>query len=145
MEEADKIYTGTYSAQDTAKVNSSFVISIDDGPGLKLEQWASDSQDISQVVKALNGIETPDIQLYPTRLQQKQNGCVHQSFRAVFGSTSSGGSLGLVTGSSISWKLVDSYRSGNIGVDEFLFELDAGTGEVVSVSPRALRQTLQKS
>lgn len=72
MEEADKIYTGTYSAQDTAKVNSSFVISIDDGPGLKLEQWASDSQDISQVVKALNGIETPDIQLYPTRLQQKQ-------------------------------------------------------------------------
>lgn len=145
-EEADIIYTGTYSAPDTAKTNSSLVISIDDGPGLKLEQWISDSVDMSQVLEALNRIDTPDIRLYPTGLQQKRNGCLYQSFRAVFGSsTSSGESLGPVTGSSITWELVDSYKYGNVGVDEFLFELDAGTGEVVSVSPRALRESLQKS
>jgi hypothetical protein len=141
-EGADNVYTGTYSAQ----TNSSLVISIDDGPGLKVAEWISDSVDMSQVLEALNGIDTPDIRLYPTGLQQKGNRCLYQSFRAVFGSSAaSGESIGPVTGSSITWQLVDSYKYGNVGVDEFLFELDAGTGEVVSVSPRTLRQTLQKS
>jgi hypothetical protein len=141
-EEADNVYTGTYSAQ----TNSSSVISIDDGPGLRLEQWISNSVDMFQVIRALNGIDTPDIRLYPTGLQQKRNGCLYQSFRAVFGSLESAGeAIGPVTGSSITWELVDSYKYGNVGVDEFLFELDAGTGEVVSVSPRALRESLQKS
>lgn len=144
-EETDNVYTGTYSVQDTAKTNSSLVISIDDGTGLKVSQWISNSQDMFQVIEALSGINTPDIRLYPTGLQQKRNGsCLYQSFRAVFGSANSGESIGPVTGSSITWELVDSYKYGNVGVDEFLFELDARTGEVVNVSPRALRQTLQK-
>ncbi|GAM38701.1 hypothetical protein TCE0_033r09643 [Talaromyces pinophilus] len=141
-EEANNVYTGTYSAQ----TNSSLVISIDDGPGLRLEQWISNSVDMFQVIRALNGIDTPDIRLYPTGLQQKRNGCLYQSFRAVFGSLESAGeAIGPVTGSSITWELVDSYKYGNVGVDEFLFELDAGTGGMVSVSPRALRESLQKS
>jgi hypothetical protein len=144
-EEAGNVYTGTYNAQDRAKTNSSLVISINDGPGLKVEQWISDSQDMFQVIEALSGIDTPDIRLYPTGLQQKRSGsCLYQSFRAVFGSANSRESIDPVTGSSITWELVDSYKYGNVGVDEFLFELDAGTGEVVNVSPRALRQTLEK-
>jgi hypothetical protein len=144
-EEADNVYTGTYRAQDTTKTNSSLVISIDDGPGLIVEQWISNSVDMFQVVEALSGIDTPDIRLYPTGLQQKRNGCLYQSFRAVFGSSeNSGDSIGPVTGSSITWELVDTYKYGNVGVDEFLYELDARTG-VVNVLPRALRQTLQKS
>ncbi|RAO72658.1 uncharacterized protein BHQ10_008670 [Talaromyces amestolkiae] len=38
---ADKVYMGTYSAQDnTTKTIPSLVITIDDGAGLKLEQWS---------------------------------------------------------------------------------------------------------
>lgn len=146
-EEADKVYTGTYSAQDnTTKTNSSLVLTVNGGPGLRLEQWISDSVDMFRVIEALSGIETLDIRLYPTGLQQRRNGGLYQSFRAVFGSSAgSGESLGPVTGSSITWELVDSYKYANVGVDEFLFELNAGTGEVVNVSPRALRETLQRS
>ncbi|EED16113.1 beta-lactamase, putative [Talaromyces stipitatus ATCC 10500] len=146
-EKARQIYTGVYSGQGTDKKNSSLVISMDNGPGLKVTQWVSDSQDMLQVAEALTGSDSLEVRLYPTALQQKRDGsCLMQSFRAVFGSpTTSNKFIGPVTGSSISWEFVDSYKYGNVGVDEFLFELDTGTGKVVSVSPRALRQTLQKA
>ncbi|KAJ9297425.1 hypothetical protein DTO217A2_8632 [Paecilomyces variotii] len=141
--EANTTYAGTYESV-TATSNSSISISIDDGPGLRVEKWISNSVDMFDVVSssALTGISNPIIHLNPTGLHTPSQ----VSFRAIFVSPSDAGSgTGPFTKSCSTWELVDQSNYGNVGLDEFLFELDPTTGEVKSISPRALRETLPKT
>ncbi|KAJ9254981.1 hypothetical protein DTO195F2_6465 [Paecilomyces variotii] len=141
--EANTTYAGTYESV-TATSNSSVSISIDDGPGLRVEKWISNSVDMFDVVSssALTGISNPIIHLNPTGLRTPSQ----VSFRAIFVSPSDAGSgTGPFTKSCSTWELVDQSNYGNVGLDEFLFELDPTTGEVKSISPRALRETLPKT
>jgi hypothetical protein len=150
-EEASRAFSGTYGIE-SAKSNSSLVISTDDDSGLKVSEWINNSVNMLEVVSGITSFPDLSIRLYPTGLRsQGSSSATKVSFRAVFGSLSSSSSssssqdgIGPVTRSSSSWELVDRYEYGNVGVDEFLFELDPKTGEAISISPRSLRETLPK-
>lgn len=154
-EEANKRFSGTYTS---ATMNSSMVIVTDDGPGLKVERWISNSTDMfDALAKAQNegqhlssSPSNMSIRLYPTGLYDMRRSI---SFRAIIqtlspSSSSSSEGKGTTTGgpfmqSCMTWAEVDSLVYGSVGVDEFVFELDE-RGDASSVSPRALRVSLQR-
>lgn len=140
-EEANHQFSGTYALPDR---NSSITIASDDGPGLKVADWINDSKDMVEAVSVLFGVGDPSqasVRLYPTGL--KSHGQI--SFRAIIrGPSQIPVTEGPFSLACASWIMVDSKKYGNVGVDEFLFDLDSD-GEAVSVSPRALRETLPRA
>ncbi|KAL1981851.1 hypothetical protein VTN96DRAFT_2096 [Rasamsonia emersonii] len=140
-EEANRSFSGTYAV--TSGLNSSITITVDDGPGLNVDRWISNSTDMFASLAVPYGVTSAkdlSIRLYPTGLQDPSSSRI--SFRAVIQPLSSGG-IGPFTQACFTWAEVDGLVYGSVGVDEFLFELNA-TGNAVSVSPRALRVTLPK-
>lgn len=140
-EEAARLFSGTY-ALDNGK-NSSITLSTDDGPGLKVVEWVNDSKDMFEAMSVLFALGDPSqasVRLYPTGLES--SGKI--SFRAIMQSPSQfaaqKGPFGL---SYMTWVMVDSKKYGNVGVDEFLFDLDSHGG-AAAVSPRALREWLPR-
>lgn len=144
-EQADKTFGGTYSSSGDSKLNSSITITTDGGPGLKVECWISNSTDMFELIMPLVGapqLSDVSVRLYPTGLKSPSQ----VSFRAVIQSlSSSSSSIGPFTRSCSTWETVDTFHYGNVGVDEFVFQLDQTTGEAVSVSPRALRVSLSET
>ncbi|KAH8698897.1 beta-lactamase/transpeptidase-like protein [Talaromyces proteolyticus] len=133
-EEAALRFTGIYTHNST---NSSIVITTDEGPGLNVEAWVNDSVDIIQSIGLLEGYTAaPSIRLYPTGLENADQ----LSFVAIIqqlGSQPNGVPC-------TDWFVVDSTVYGNVGLDEFLFDLDSA-GNAVAVSPRVMRTVLHKS
>lgn len=141
-EEANRSFSGTYAV--TSGLNSSITISVDDGPGLKVDQWISNSTDMFATLAVPYGAPSADalsIRLYPTGLQDSSSSQI--SFRAIIQPRPSGGT-GPFTKACYTWAEVDGLVYGSVSVDEFVFEVDDTTGDAVSVSPRALRVTLPK-
>ncbi|KAJ5149866.1 hypothetical protein N7448_001444 [Penicillium atrosanguineum] len=137
--QAAKRFAGTY-ALDSA--NSSITISTDDGPGLLVTNWISDSSSMAAAFMSLNGMTGPSqlsTRLYPTGLESPGK----ISFRAVTPPALPSG-IGPFTSSCITWFTVDSQVYGSVGIDEFVFNLDQ-TGNAVSVTPRVLRTTMKKT
>lgn len=137
--QASKRFAGTYAL---SKGNSSISIATDDGPGLSITHWINNSTDMLKSVATLNGISDPSqlsIRLYPTGLESPGQ----VSFRAVVPPPLPSG-IGPFTSSCITWVTVDSQVYGNVGIGEFVFDVDA-EGDAVSVSPRALRTVLQRT
>ncbi|OKP10987.1 Beta-lactamase-like protein [Penicillium subrubescens] len=129
-------FAGTYAL---GTGNSSITITTDDGPALVVTSWVNNGTNMLQSYMALNGITDPsmlDIRLYPTGLESPGQ----LSFRAVIPPPLPSG-VGPFSSSCISWVTLDSRVYGNVGIDEFVFNLD-GKGNVVSVSPRVLRTVL---
>ncbi|KAJ6087265.1 hypothetical protein N7467_006179 [Penicillium canescens] len=119
--------------------NSSITITTDDGPALVVTSWFNNGTDMFLAYMALNGISNPSqlsIRLYPTGLESPGQ----ISFRAVIPLALPAG-IGPFTSSCITWVTVDSQVYGNVGTDEFVFNLDEN-GNAVSVSPRVLRTVL---
>lgn len=137
--QASKRFAGTYALSNG---NSSISIIADDGPGLSITSWINNSADMLKGFASLNGISDPSqlsIRLYPTGLESPGQ----ISFRAVVPPSMPPG-IGPFTSSCITWVTVDSQVYGNVGIDEFVFDVDAD-GDAVSVSPRALRTVLQRT
>jgi hypothetical protein len=66
-------------------------------------------------------------------------------FRAVFHDKMEGDTgIGPFTRNCKTWALVGRFAYGDVGLDEFEFELD-GDGRAVSLSPRALRLSLPRN
>jgi hypothetical protein len=132
-------FAGTYAL---GTGNSSITITTDDGPALVVTSWVNNGTNMFPSYMALHGITDPsmlDIRLYPTGLESPGQ----LSFRAVIPPPLPSG-IGPFTSSCITWVTVDSQVYGNVGIDEFVFNLD-GKGNAVSVSPRALRTVLSKT
>lgn len=137
--QASKRFGGTYALNSG---NSSISITTDDGPGLKITSWINNSSDMFKAFATLNGISDPSqlsIRLYPTGLETPGQ----VSFRAVVPPSMPNG-IGPFTSSCITWVTVDSQVYGNVGIDEFVFDVDAD-GDAMSVSPRALRTVLPRT
>ncbi|KAJ5504779.1 hypothetical protein N7463_007653 [Penicillium fimorum] len=137
-DQAHQRFAGTYSLGAS---NSSITITTDNGPGLVVTNWINNS-DMLNAFMALNGISDPSqlsIRLYPTGLESPGR----ISFRAVVPPPLPSG-IGPFTSSCITWVTVDSHVYGNVGIDEFVFNVDQN-GNAVSVSPRALHTTLEKT
>jgi len=94
---------------------------------------------------------TPVLRLYPMGLE----GNKRMSFRGVFEAQAVNEStaeaetnamdanIGPFSGGCLSWGGVDSLTYGNIGVDDFEFEVD-GDGNATGLVPRVMRETLEK-
>jgi hypothetical protein len=134
-------FAGTYSAPSRV-VNSSISIITDDGPGLRVTNWTSNSTDMFQSLATLRGANDTSqitIRLYPTGLETPGK----ISFRALIPPDLGLAPIGPFTGSCITWVTVDSYIYGSVGLDEFVFTLDDHL-RATSVSPRVLRIDLQR-
>jgi hypothetical protein len=132
-------FAGTYAL---GTGNSSITITTDDGPALVVTSWVNNGIDMFPSYMALNGITDPSmlsIRLYPTGLESPGQ----LSFRSVIPPPLPSG-IGPFSSSCISWVTADSQVYGNVGIDEFVFNLD-GNGNAVSVSPRVLRTVLSKT
>ncbi|KAJ5375432.1 hypothetical protein N7517_007438 [Penicillium concentricum] len=137
--QAHERFAGTYSLGTS---NSSITITTDNGPGLVVTNWINNSSNMFHAFMALNGMSDPSqlsIRLYPTGLESPGR----ISFRAVVPPALPSG-IGPFTSSCFTWVTVDSHVYGNVGIDEFVFNLDQN-GNVESISPRALHTTLQKA
>lgn len=142
--QAHKKFAGTYVSSE-AGVNSSITLTTLPGePALVVESWISNGTDFKAVIadfeSAADGV---DIRLYPSLLDQMTSEQAELlGYRAVIEAISSSPPSALFSTNCISWFTVDSLNYGGVGIDEFEFEVKDGA--VVSVSPRALRISLEK-
>ncbi|KAM4065773.1 beta-lactamase [Hirsutella rhossiliensis] len=133
---------------------SFLVLSTDDnGPGLLVEQWASNGSDMLRTLQAYSdtrksGIIT-SVRLYPTMEAVSlgnSTGSRSAAFRAAFKTLPAGYNASIrriFDPNAEQWIAVDSPEYGRIGLDDFVFHLDSQRN-VVAVKPQAVRQTLYK-
>jgi hypothetical protein len=149
-EQADQAYSGTYVSSDPS-LNSSITISTSaTEPGLGVTNWISNGTDIFSTF-ALLLLGTPEppsifsVRLYPTDLITAiAGGGSEVSWRAVVEEiTSTPTPAATLNLNCFDWSGVDAYRYGMVGIDDFIFNLDAN-GMAVSTSPRVLRVVLEK-
>lgn len=134
-------YAGEYTATDST--NSSIAITTDDGPGLLITSWVNNRTDMIQSLMTLGHVSDPStfgIRLYPTGLESPGQ----ISFRALMPPSLSTAGNGPFTSSCITWVTVDGQVYGNVGIDEFVFNMDE-RGVVNGIIPRVLRTTLRKT
>ena len=134
-------FGGTYQLA-TDGSNSSITITADDGPGLKIESWISNSVDMYATLMGMQKVtdrSAMSIRLQPTGLQTG----TRIGFAAVIYSQPTPPNAGPITGSCFSWQLLESFIYGNVALSEFEFEVN-DDGNATSVSPRALRITLPR-
>lgn len=135
-------FIGNYAASNGT--NSSMAITTDDGPGLLVTSWVNNGTNMIESMVTLAGHtqdpSTLSIRLYPTGLESPGQ----ISFRALMPPTLSTVGNGPFTSSCITWVTVDGKVYGNVGIDEFVFNVDE-TGSVNSIAPLVLRTTLSKT
>jgi hypothetical protein len=142
-EHAQSNLIGTYESTDP-KLNSSITFSLSPARGgLGISAWTSNSTDL---LAALTGLLVPSksqslsISLYSTGLQTSKQ----SAFRAMFEALPFQVAGKSFSENCASWAMVDRFDYGNIGLDDFVFELDASTGKATAMSPRSLRTTLKR-
>ncbi|KAF9241899.1 hypothetical protein DTO013E5_6874 [Penicillium roqueforti] len=134
-------FGGTY-ALTSDSFNSSITVMADDGPGLVVSAWISNSVDMIESLMTLQGVADRSaigIRLQPSGLETPGR----ISFLAVIYALPISEDAGPFIGSCFSWILLESMVYGNVGLPEFEFTLDHD-GDATSLSPRALRVTLPR-
>ncbi|OQE43136.1 hypothetical protein PENCOP_c003G04537 [Penicillium coprophilum] len=134
-------FGGTYAFTE-GSVNSSITITADDGAGLVVSEWTSNSIDMIETLMGLQKVDDRSaisIRLQPSGLQTQEQ----ISFLAVIYSLAVSEDDGPLVGSCFSWILLESIVYDNVGLPEFVFTLDQD-GDATSLSPRALRVTLPR-
>ncbi|KAI2719448.1 hypothetical protein CBS147333_3333 [Penicillium roqueforti] len=134
-------FGGTYALTSDSS-NSSITITADDGPGLVVSAWISNSVDMIESLMTLQGVTDRSaigIRLQPSGLETPGR----ISFLAVIYALPISEDAGPFIGSCFSWILLESMVYGNVGLPEFEFTLDHD-GDATSLSPRALRVTLPR-
>ncbi|EXK26179.1 hypothetical protein FOMG_17222 [Fusarium oxysporum f. sp. melonis 26406] len=144
---AVKRFAGTFKGP-----KSQLTVTMDDT--LVVRNWTRGDVDVIAMQATLTwpGLDiTPVLRLYPMGLE----GNKRMSFRGVFEAQAVNEStaeaetnaidanIGPFSGGCLSWGGVDSLTYGNIGVDDFEFEVD-GDGNATGLVPRVMRETLEK-
>jgi hypothetical protein len=150
--EARKKYVGDYQAISRGNVTATISLSLDDGPGLKLTNWTPYGKDILREYLSLavdfRGSQTLKVsaRMYPTNLRAGNK----VAWRAVFDVVNADGSaedtsqLFFIGGNCLSWASIDLTIYGLNGLDDFVFELDDRGSRAVSVTSRALRNSMRR-
>lgn len=134
-------FGGTYALMSSSS-NFSITLTADEGAGLVVSAWTSNSVDMIETLMTLQGVTDGSpisIRLQPSGLETPGR----ISFLAVIYSLSVSEDAGPIVGSCFSWMLLDSMVYGNVGLPEFEFALDHD-GHATSLSLRALRVTLPR-
>ncbi|KAK5120560.1 hypothetical protein LTR85_006216 [Meristemomyces frigidus] len=138
-------FGGTYQST-IAGLASNITLSTKAGqPGLVVTDWYSNGTDflltVAGIRKATAGV---DVRLYPSGLVQQTSATSQRvGFRAVFASLETAPDGGVFSSHCTTWEVADQLMYGNVGLDEFVFAVN--DGKAVSVTPRALRTTLEKN
>ncbi|KAF4498928.1 beta-lactamase-like 1 [Fusarium agapanthi] len=121
---------------------------------LVVKNWTRAGVDVLAMQAALTwpGLDLiPVLRLYPMGLEENKR----ISFRGVFEAhladdstaeaetNATEASVGPFSGGCLSWAGVDSLTYGNIGIDDFEFEIDED-GKATGLTPRVMRETLKK-
>ncbi|CVK94620.1 uncharacterized protein FMAN_03645 [Fusarium mangiferae] len=145
--DAVKRFAGTFKGP-----KSQLMVTMDDT--LVVRNWTRGDVDVIATQAALTwpGLDvTPVLRLYPMGLEGNRR----MSFRAVLEAQAvndsteeaetneTDASSGPFSGGCLSWGGVDSLTYGNIGVDDFEFEVD-GEGNATGLIPRVMREVLEK-
>ena len=136
-DQAKANFAGRYVASN---LNSSLTITVDDQAGLRVIQWISNGTEVFDDL-GLNETGTYiDFRLQPNFLyigtEVGFTGTWQKLPTAVFH-----GSLDV---NCLAWATVGDIAYGNVGIGEFVFEVDLTTGKATSVQPKALRITLER-
>lgn len=124
--EAKTNFGGIYKSSQT---NTTISISTDDGPGLEVDSWVRDGDNMFTVLSTIEGSTVNSVRLYPTGLDAPGE----ISFRAVIQDLTASQGIGPITRSCSSWELADNKVYGNIGIDEFVFyKSPCGNGTITS-------------
>lgn len=137
---------GTYTS---STINSSLLLSVDDGPGLVVEKWISNGSDIVATAQAYSeatsGVGLESVRLYPMGPQSSTENGFQAAYRAVFqADTKAGSQQGRLFRSEVgTWTSIDLLIYGRNAVDDFLFHM-SNNGTALSVEPRALNISLSR-
>lgn len=131
--ETAQVYGGVYTDEST---NSSLAIDIaSDGPGLIAKQFTVGGLDIVSVFGEMLGSPLT-LRLYPMGLSAKgENGTDGVSWRAII-ETESQRSAPSRFATCTSWGVVNEYIYGGVGLDEFIFTIDAAGTHATRVEYR---------
>lgn len=136
-DQAASAFGGHFAA---SSLNSSLTITVDDQPGLLVTEWISNGTDFLQDV----GLKTPgthvDVRIQPNQLYSGNR----LGFTGIFNTFPAADSSGLFDPICASWGSVGGTSYGNVGIEEFVFEIDPTTGQATCVQPKALRITLER-
>ncbi|TVY40923.1 Beta-lactamase-like protein [Lachnellula subtilissima] len=133
---------------DSATLNSSLTIALDEKPGLGVTSWISNGTDMMLTVKQLMTNYTDpywvnlSIRLYPTDLVVTSDGTRQQSFKAIFEDLASPLVEKTYSTACATWIGPTAYVYGSLALDQFFFT--TYSNGTVTVDPRALRVTLEK-
>lgn len=146
--QAEARFAGHYALSSTSaqhNQNSSLTVSTDDQAGLRVTHWISNGTDfLAQLAggdEALVGGAYVDFRLYPNRLYvgDKQVG-----FTANWQTMPQPVYAGPLDLNCISWGGLNAATHGNVGLAQFVFDVDPTKDVVVAVQPKALRVSLSR-
>ncbi|KAH6645115.1 beta-lactamase/transpeptidase-like protein [Truncatella angustata] len=128
-DETEATYEGTYTDETT---NSTLAVAVaSDNSGLIVEQFSLGGEDVIALLGSMLGSQLT-IRLYPMGLSAAgSNGTTRVSWRAIF--TPSSKSAQTPFNTCTSWGTVNQYIYGGVGLDEFVFVLDASQGNAISL------------
>lgn len=137
-DQANATFAGNYAASN---LNSSLTITVDDQPGLRVTQWISNGTEVLDAIMPGGGPGTyVDFRLQPNQLYTGNQ----VGFTGIYERLPKPIYSGPMNVNCLSWPTVDGLIYGNIGIEEFVFEIDPATGKATGVSPKALRINLDK-
>lgn len=143
--QAQSNLAGTYNA--TNGLESSIILTTDpSGPGLKVTTLVSNGTNfLAEVLKLLLPFPALDVRLCPSDLvKSTANGTTTRTFQAIVQNADLVDTGGVFDQSCQTWFSVQMFTYGNVGDNEFLFELD-GDGKAIAVVPRVFNITLQRT
>ncbi|KAF5013005.1 hypothetical protein FDECE_952 [Fusarium decemcellulare] len=150
-EQAAQNFAGTYVATNDSSIEMT-IVGMDGRLGLGVQNWTMGELDLLVTYyTAISGSDSvstegprPSLRLYPVGLRDDKQ----VAFRGVFGQASSKNSF--APGGSpwifgcTAWAGVGEPSYGNIGLDDFVFEVDE-TGRATAITARGLRTTLRRN
>ncbi|EON62896.1 hypothetical protein W97_02121 [Coniosporium apollinis CBS 100218] len=145
-DEAAANFAGHYVSN--SGTDSSVVLGVRNGPGLVIEKWLSNGSDLLATAQAYSQATNSGIigsvRLYPTTLVQESGAGKRVAYRAIFDTVKEAETADRVFEESLNaWAKVDQTMYGRVGVDEFVFDLDA-SGVAICVEPQFLGIRLTK-
>ncbi len=153
LEQAISNFAGTYATvgNSTTLPMKMTIAAGDGGLGLSVQNWTMGDLDIKKSYMAALSVADlsdvtgePDLRLYPVGLKDERQ----MAFRGVFDYQGSSGVYSTAETTPfgrrcVAWATVGSPHYGNVGLDDFVFDID-GSGCATAITTRGARKTLAR-
>ena len=125
-QEARERYTGTYTTTSSSEGQSKVVISMDDGPGLRMEECIMNGIDVLPVLAGMRGLEPEKAvaRIYPADEDTGRGG--KQVWRMMIDKEREGEERGFAERECASWNWGDAVRYAGVGLDRVVFQAEGG-------------------